>query len=72
MVPDIGILIAAYVFTRMVALLGTPITSKSGFNGVAQVAAQIFAGLTLIVALVVGIDLLLRGTTGLSLPELTR
>ena len=29
MVPDIGILIAAYVFTRMVALLGTPITSKS-------------------------------------------
>ena len=56
MIPEIGVMVGGYIVTRMVAMLG------SGAN----VVAQIFAVITILVALVVCWDLLLRG-----LPELT-
>lgn len=72
MLPDIGLLIAAYVFTRMAALICRPIEASAGWRKAGQVIVRIFAAVTMLVAIVVGIDLLLRGVTGVSLPELTR
>lgn len=71
MIPDIGVLVAAYVFTRMVVLLAAPVEAD-GWRSYVQLAARVCAFLTIVVAVVVGIDLLLRGTTGVSLPELAR
>jgi hypothetical protein len=51
MIREIGLMISAYIVTRMMAMLG------SGAN----IAAKIFAVITILVALVVCSDLLLRG-----------
>jgi hypothetical protein len=69
-IPDIGILVAAYVFTRMLSLIGRPIDPQGGWQANMPRATRIFAIVTVLVAVVIGFDLLLRGTTGVSLPEL--
>lgn len=51
MIPDIGPMIAAYIVTRMVALLGQPSLD-------ANAAAKILAALTTLVTLVCAADLL--------------
>jgi hypothetical protein len=72
MIPDIGGLVAAYVFTRMSALLFPSKESESGWRFGRQVLTRMFAGMTMPVAVFVAIDLLLRGTTDVTRPELTR
>ena len=52
MIPDIGIIIAAYVITRMAELVG----SRD-----APLMARIFAVVTVLVTLAAGVDLLARG-----------
>jgi hypothetical protein len=54
MIPDIGIMIAAYIVTRMAALLGQPTPQ-------ANVASKILAVLTIIVTIVCGFDLIVHG-----------
>ncbi len=71
MLPDIGIVVAAYIFTRMFALIGTPITETGVYRGV-QIFVRVLAAATLVIAFIVGIDLALRGTTGVSLPDIAR
>ena len=62
MIPEIGILIAAYVVTRMIDILTRPKPPT---------ALALFAVLTILVALFVGFDLLMRGITNVSLQELS-
>jgi cytochrome b561 len=54
MLPDIGLMIAAYIVTRMVALLGQP-------RPQANPVAKVFAAITILVAVVCALDLVLRG-----------
>lgn len=54
MVPDIGVMIAAYIVTRMVALLGRPSPDTN-------IVAKILAALTIIVAVICAGDLFVRG-----------
>ncbi|MGA8549024.1 MAG: hypothetical protein WB678_02185 [Stellaceae bacterium] len=51
MIPDIGIIIAAYVITRMALLVGTP---------TAPLLARILAVITVLVTLAAGVDLFAR------------
>jgi hypothetical protein len=62
MIPDIGVMIAAYIFTRMAALLGQPSPN-------ANVLAKVFAVITMIVATLIAFDLIARGTS-VNLPSL--
>jgi hypothetical protein len=55
--PDIGLMIAAYIVTQMVLLLGQP-------RPQAHPVAQVFAVITILVALVCALDLALRGVPG--------
>jgi len=57
MVAEIGILIAVYVFTRMLALFTR--TDE-------HVIARVFAVFTMIVAALIGLGLLLRGVSSTS------
>jgi hypothetical protein len=52
MIPDIGIMIGAYIVTRMIEVLKTPNTTR---------VVRASAITTLIVAVVMSLDLLLRG-----------
>ena len=54
MIPDIGLVIAAYLVTRMVALLGQPTPH-------ANIVAKTLAVLTIIVTIICAGDLLTRG-----------
>ncbi|HEY2153078.1 MAG TPA: hypothetical protein VGH34_19865 [Vicinamibacterales bacterium] len=72
MIPAIGVLVAACVFTRMSGLLFRSKESESGWRFGGQVLTRMFAGMTMPVAVFVAIDLLLCGATGVTLPELTR
>lgn len=72
MLPDIGVLIAAYVFTRMAALCCRPIDAPAGWRKAGQIIVRVLAVLTMAVAVIVAADLLLRGLTGVSLPEVAR
>ena len=65
MIPDIGVMVAAYILTRMLQII---LKRDPKENGVVVA----FAVITIIVTAVVAGDLLLRGTTGVSLPELTK
>lgn len=56
MIPEIGVLIAAYVITRMLALMYTPPTSR----GRTIVGAA--AGVTIAIAVFVAMDLIRTGT----------
>ena len=64
-IPDNGLKVATYILTRMLQI----ILKREPKENVVVVA---FAVITIIVTAVVAGDLLLRGTTGVSLPELTR
>lgn len=55
MIPAIGILVAAYVITRMLALIYTPPTS------VGRVVVGAAAGMTIAIAIAVALLLLIRG-----------
>ena len=57
MVAEIGILIAAYVITRMVDMM---VTHSDG-RVAAQVLVRIFGSGTILLAVVIGLDLLTRG-----------
>ena len=54
MIPDIGVMIAAYIVTRMAALIGQP---SADANSVAKVLAI----LSIIVTVICTADLLARG-----------
>jgi hypothetical protein len=56
MIPAIGFMIAAYIITRMVALLGQP-------SPQANTAAKVMAVITIIVACICAADLLMTGAT---------
>ena len=64
MIPDIGLMIGAYIVTRMLQVVLNEAKQST--------AVVVFAVLTLVVAALGIGDLLLRGTTGVSIPELTR
>jgi hypothetical protein len=51
MIPDIGLMIAAYIVTRMIELLSSNST----------IVAKIFAVITILVAVIATADLLLGG-----------
>jgi hypothetical protein len=53
MIPNIGIIIAAYVVTRMVALLG-----QSGPH--ANIVAKVFAVITIVITIICALDLMIR------------
>ena len=57
MIPDIGVMIAAYILTRMWALVGQPNTNESA----ALTFSKVLAVITMLVAVISGADLLLRG-----------
>jgi hypothetical protein len=66
MIPDIGIMMAAYIVTRMVGMLGQP-------NAQANVIAKVLAVITILITLGAAADLLQKGSsTNLLAPELTR
>ncbi len=54
MIPDIGVMIAAYIVTRMVALIGQP-------NPHVNIVTKILAVLTIIVTVLCTGDLLTHG-----------
>jgi hypothetical protein len=56
MIPDIGIMVAAYIVTRMVALLGRS-------SAQANFVTKVFAVLTIVITLFCTLDLLVRGVT---------
>jgi hypothetical protein len=71
MIPEIGLMVGLYIITRMVQLL---LTSSAHGSGVER-ATKGFAFVTRLVTVVVVMDLIIRGTTGISLkgiPELTK
>lgn len=53
MIPDIGLMVAAYIVTRMFAII---------FKDENHLALKIFAVITILVATVCAFDLLMRGT----------
>jgi hypothetical protein len=54
MIPDIGLMVAAYIITRLTAMLGRP-------NESVNVVAKVFAIITILVTLVCVVDLLGHG-----------
>ena len=63
MIPDIGIMIAAYIITRMAQMFGQP-------SAMTHPIAKVLAVITILVTIVLGLDLLLRGSAGFqSLPN---
>ena len=69
MIPDIGILIAAYVTTRCVQIFSEPLGIGQRWI---EILTRVFAAITIVVAFVVGLDLLLRGSTTQALPNFPR
>ena len=63
MIPEIGVMVGAYIVTRMLELIVGP-------NSRAAVITRAFAIVTILVSLVVIADLALRGTTGLDLSDM--
>jgi hypothetical protein len=66
MIPTIGIVICAYVITRMLEL-AWPGDSRSR-----RITLALCAALTIVIAVTAFADLVLRGTTNLSLDEAIR
>jgi len=56
MIPDIGIMVAAYIVTRMVALLCQPPPQ-------ANFVTKAFSVVTIVITLFCTLDLLVRGVT---------
>ncbi len=63
MIPELAIMIGAYIVTRM-------LESLLGSSGKRVILARVSAVVTIVIALVVIADMLLRGTTGLNVSEL--
>jgi hypothetical protein len=63
MIPEIGMMIGAYIITRMFALIFTRIDAQPRILAFFQVMTKVAAGVTILVAVVVMVDLLFRGTT---------
>ncbi len=61
MIPEIGLMIGAYIITRMVAAVAPP--EKNG--AAAQLIVTAFATVTILIAAFVMFDLFTRGATGL-------
>jgi hypothetical protein len=61
MIPEIGLMIGAYIITRMIIAIAPP--DKNG--PVAQVIVAVFSILTIVVAAFVMYDLFARGATGI-------
>jgi hypothetical protein len=61
MIPEIGILVAAYVFVRMLELLTDRTTAT---------VIRVFAGVVTVIAAVVAADLIRSGTNVPSVPGL--
>ena len=55
MIPDIGVMIAAYIITRMIQMIGLP-------RDRANVATKVFATLTIVVTVICVLDLVIRGS----------
>ncbi len=62
MIPDIGLMVGAYIVTRMVEIM-------AGESKVGKSVTRILAALTVLVAVVCLADLLLRGTMNLNLGD---
>jgi hypothetical protein len=60
MIPEIGLLIAAYVFTRMVDMLYPP---RARGSAAAQIVLGVCASVTMILAVLVSVDLIRASTT---------
>lgn len=56
MIPDIGLMVAAYIVTRLTAMLGQP-------NESVNIVAKIFCGIAILVTVVCVADLLSHGTS---------
>ena len=65
MIPDIGLMVGTYIVTRMLEI----VLRRDSKDSYVLVAFAIF---TILIAVVGVADLLLRGSTGVSLPELAR
>ena len=63
MIPELAVMIGAYIVTRM-------LESLLGSNGKAVILARASAVVTLVIALLTIADMIFRGTTGLNLSEL--
>jgi hypothetical protein len=68
MIAEIGIMIAAYIVTKMMAVLGQRLDANTEI-AFWQVLTKIGAGLTIFVAILVAVDLLTRGGSGNYFPE---
>jgi hypothetical protein len=63
MIPEIGMMIGAYIITRMFALIFTRIDAQPRILAFFQVMTKVAAGVTILVTAFVIVDLLFRGTT---------
>ena len=63
MIPELAVMIGAYIVTRM-------LESLLGSSGKAVILARISAVVTIVIAVLTIADMLLRGTTGLNMSEL--
>jgi len=61
MLPDIGIMIGAYIFVRMISFLTRTGERKE------SVVVKVFAVIAIIITIFCTLDLLLHGTSGSSL-----
>lgn len=62
MIPDIGLMIGAYIFTRMADLA----------NSSSSKMIRVFAALTMVVTVLVVLDLLMRGSMDVGLRDLAQ
>lgn len=59
MIPDIGVMVGAYIFTRMFAVIA-PLDNRTSIGHILE---TIFALITMFIALVVMYDLVTRGAS---------
>lgn len=70
MIPEIGVLLAAYIITRMLALLATRVDAGHWLLVAAQIIVRVAAVGTILVAVFVAIDLLFSAARGVQLPTI--
>jgi hypothetical protein len=64
MIPDIGMMIGAYIFVRMISFLTRTGEQKE------SIVVKIFAVITILITIICTFDLLIHGTT--SMPSYSR
>lgn len=62
MLPEIGLMIGAYIVVRMLDLIFRPIVPFQGFTAVLQVVLKIGAAVCVAIAVFISATLLLQGT----------